>query len=512
MEDLAKPEGPFDVRQLKERLAAAERTNAVLADRIESLENRPLSSVDPDRTLTDLVCVKTAALKRINDNLVQEAVHRRSLDRILSEMQRVANMGGWEYSPATGAVTLTDQAAAILGLKEIPQAHEDIGTLQASINIEELLSQLPDHIRLELELKLETASTDRLPFDAEFRLSLGDAAGVEQRSVRMEGHPLIEGDRVTRIYGAVMDISEQRRAESQLSQALRLESIGQLAAGIAHEINTPAQFVSDNVRFVQEQFSSLVRVIDAFADLLREHKIISPGDPNVTPDEMLQTIDYDFLRAEVPQALAQSLDGLDRVSRIVLAMKEFSHPGADKKEPADINQAIKSTIEVARNRWKYCSEMELDLDPDLPQIPCLLGDFNQVILNLVVNSADAIMERYGDAEKKGLIRISTRPEGDSIQIRITDNGGGIPERVRHRIFEPFFTTKAVGRGTGQGLSICNNVIVRKHRGSIKFETADGVGTTFIINLPQWDPDDPGAHCRAMAQEQAGTAQSGECAA
>lgn len=279
-------------------------------------------------------------------------------------------------------------------------------------------------------------------------------------------------------------INERDLLQGQLLEAQKLESIGQLAAGIAHEINTPTQFVGDNVRFLQAEFKGVLKLLDHCARQL---------DTDATPQgweersqkivQALEEMDYEFLRDEIPQALDQSIDGIDRIAKIVNAMKEFSHPGSSVMDPADINSAIKSTTVVCSNRWKYAAEIKFDLDEDVGLVPCMLGEFNQVILNLVVNAADAIESMNNGTGEKGLIQISTQRHGDSVSICVEDNGGGMPESVRTKIFDPFYTTKEVGKGTGQGLAISWDVIVNKHSGSIVCETDDGVGTKFIIQLP-----------------------------
>ncbi|HKX30785.1 MAG TPA: ATP-binding protein, partial [Blastocatellia bacterium] len=193
--------------------------------------------------------------------------------------------------------------------------------------------------------------------------------------------------------------------------------------------------------------------------------------------------DVEYLAEEIPKALQQSLEGVERVSKIVQSMKDFAHPGTEKK-PADINKAIESTVTVAMNEWKYVAELVTDLDPNMPLVPCLLSELNQVILNMIVNASHAIADVVGDGDHgKGTIRVSTRHDRGWAEIRISDTGTGIPEKVRDRIFDPFFTTKEVGRGTGQGLAISHSVIVEKHLGTIGFETMEGRGTTFIIRLP-----------------------------
>jgi len=283
----------------------------------------------------------------------------------------------------------------------------------------------------------------------------------------------------------IADITERRRLELQLAQSQKLESIGQLAAGIAHEINTPIQFLNDNLAFLRDAFKDRQTVVDATDRL---HQAAKQG--TVTPevidalDEAMATADMAYLNAEIPKAIEQSLDGVQRVATIVRAMKEFSHPNAVEKAVIDINKAIENTIVVARNEWKYVAEMETQLDPALPPVPCLPGEFNQVILNLIVNAAHAIADnQWSAAMSKGTITISTQRLDEHVEIRVRDTGTGIPETIRAKIFDPFFTTKPVGKGTGQGLAITHTVITKKHGGTVTFETEMGKGTTFIIRLP-----------------------------
>ena len=283
------------------------------------------------------------------------------------------------------------------------------------------------------------------------------------------------------------DITAQKAAEMHRAQAAQLASIGQLAAGIAHEINTPTQYVGDNVRFAQDGFATLAKAMDACDAMLADGSPRPWSDRRADADRVRQALDLDFIRGEVPQAIAQALEGLERVTLIVSAMKDFSHPGSTNKEPADLNRAILSTVEVCRNRWKYVADLEADLAADLPPVPCLVAEFNQVVLNLIVNAADAIAETMGACgpADKGLIRVVSRPaaDGRSVEVTVTDNGPGIPLNVQARLFEPFFTTKPLGKGTGQGLTLSRNVIVDKHGGSLTFRSTPGQGTTFTIRLP-----------------------------
>lgn len=278
---------------------------------------------------------------------------------------------------------------------------------------------------------------------------------------------------------------KRQQVEVQLRHAQKLESIGQLAAGIAHEINTPTQFIGDNARFLQDAFIDLKGVIDEYNVLLETAKETAIIPEVVTKtEETLKAADLAYLLDEVPKAIEQTLAGVERVSKIVRAMKEFSHPGTDEMTSIDLNHAIESTVTVCRNEWKYVAELKMDLDPQLPPIPCLPGELNQVILNLVVNAAHAISDRIkGATDQKGIITILTRGAGAWVEIRVGDTGTGIPEHARDRIFDPFFTTKSVGKGTGQGLAIARSVVVDKHGGTIDFETELGYGTTFIIRLP-----------------------------
>ena len=281
---------------------------------------------------------------------------------------------------------------------------------------------------------------------------------------------------------------QRRQIESTLRQAQKLEAIGQLAAGIAHEINTPIQYTDHNLHFLKESFGSLKQLLD-------HHQILLlAAETGKIPPELLKEVrrqldqtQENLLVGEIPLAIDEALEGTERVSKIVRAMKEFSHPGTgnpDIPAPTNLNQAVESTITVARHEWKYVAEMVTEFDPNLPPVPLFASEFNQVILNLLVNAAQAIAEfSGGDERKKGTITVSTRRDQGWVEVRVRDTGGGIPEAVQHRIFEPFFTTKAVGKGTGQGLALARSVIVERHQGELRFETVPGTGTCFIVRLP-----------------------------
>ncbi|MGD9849717.1 MAG: PAS domain S-box protein [Nitrospirales bacterium] len=284
------------------------------------------------------------------------------------------------------------------------------------------------------------------------------------------------------------DISEQTELETQLILAQKMESVGQLAAGIAHEINTPTQFVSDNLHFLQDSFSAIQTVLMTYDHLLQSLGAGS-SDPQLVnrTKSTLAKVDLDFMNEEIPKALNQSLDGAERIAKIVRAMKDFSHPGTAQKQLLDLNRTIESTSTVATNEWKYVANLVTDFDPTLPLVPCLPGEFNQVILNLLINAVHAISDsRTQSKESMGTITISTREKGEWVEVQITDTGTGIPEAARGKIFDPFFTTKTVGKGTGQGLTIAHDIIINKHGGTLTFETELGKGTTFVIRLPLKD--------------------------
>lgn len=277
---------------------------------------------------------------------------------------------------------------------------------------------------------------------------------------------------------------ELEQSHQQAIHAEKLASVGQLAAGIAHEINTPIQFVGDNTRFLQESFEDLIGLVAVYEELGN-----AANEGKVLPElvararALSEEIEVDYLAEEVPSAISQSLEGVERVSKIVRSMKDFSHPGTDNLENVDLNNAIESTINVSRNEWKYVAEMVTEFDSTLTVVPCFLGELNQVILNMIVNAAHAIKDSRNETDPLGTITISTKLDDNDVEIRISDSGCGMPEEVSKRIFEPFYTTKGVGKGTGQGLAIAYAVIVDKHKGKVSVESEPGKGSMFIIRLP-----------------------------
>ena len=287
------------------------------------------------------------------------------------------------------------------------------------------------------------------------------------------------------IVGVMVDITDRKSMERQLIKSQRLDAIGQLAAGIAHEINTPTQFIHTNVEFLEESCQTLLELAQYLPTL---QEAIRSGQPTEklleTLDKMIGKADLGYLSGEISDALAGSMEGIGRIAAIVDSMRYFAHPGTEEKAPIDVNKALEHAITVSRNEWKYYADIETDFAEDLPLMQGYAAPFNQVLLNLIVNAAQAISQELGETpEQKGIISVSTRAINDIIEIRIADNGPGIDPDILPKIFDPFFTTKNVGQGTGQGLAQVNAVVVEKHGGRVDVETEVGKGTTFIIQLP-----------------------------
>jgi PAS domain S-box-containing protein len=291
--------------------------------------------------------------------------------------------------------------------------------------------------------------------------------------------PIFDADgRFTHSVSMGADITAKR--ELQLAQ--KLESVGRLAAGIAHEINTPIQYVGDSLHFLRSAFDDLNKVLDAARAAVEE---LPDGASSQalrhSIDEASARHDLPFVHAEVPKAFERTFDGVERVTNIVNAMKEFAHPDTHEQTPSDLNRALQTTLLVASNEYKYLAKIHTDF-AELPHVMCNVGELNQVFLNLIVNAAHAIHDAGKDLTS-GEIKISTALAGDTAVIRIGDNGCGVPEENLSKLYDPFFTTKEVGRGTGQGLAIAHSIMVDKHGGDISVHSRVGVGTEFTLRLP-----------------------------
>ena len=284
------------------------------------------------------------------------------------------------------------------------------------------------------------------------------------------------------------EMVRRQQAEVQLRHVQKLEAVGQLAAGIAHEINTPAQFIGDNTRFLRDAFDGILQLLRQYHVLRNSAK---SGCPAIALTEELErseeAIDIAFLMEEIPNAIGQSLEGIEQVACIVRSMKEFAHTGSQDAMDADLNKAIETTVTISRSEWKQVADVILDLAPNLPKVRCSPSEINQVLLNIIINAAYAVAQVVAvEPGRKGIIEIRTSCCQSAVEIRLRDTGPGIRDEDRKRIFEPFFTTKPVGQGSGLGLSICHAIVVDRYHGTIGVESQVGRGTTIVIRLPRTD--------------------------
>jgi signal transduction histidine kinase len=317
--------------------------------------------------------------------------------------------------------------------------------------------------------------------ESEFECALLGQCGTTRRLRWVVTSGELRGERCLR--GLMLDITQQRKLESDLQQAQKLESVGRLASGVAHEINTPVQFITDNVHFLRDATVDLSNLIQA---LRTSNQSILDGTPSlesaIAAQETEAAADLAYLLEDMPKAYKGCIDGLKRVADIVRSMKEFAHPDSTEMSDIDLNRAIESTLVIASNEYKYVAEVATNLG-EIPHVLCHAGEVNQAVLNIIVNAAHAIGDVVKDTGGRGRITVSTRVDGAYVLISIADTGGGIPDHIRARVFDPFFTTKEVGKGTGQGLAIARSVLVDKHGGDLTLETTVGVGTTFHLRLP-----------------------------
>jgi len=301
---------------------------------------------------------------------------------------------------------------------------------------------------------------------------------------------------ITHFIAIKEDITERIRVQNQLALSQKMESIGQLAAGIAHEINTPLQYVGDNINFLSDSYKAMLDVLFDFSAFLEDGNEYTNDEIRDFYQNKKEEMDLEFIYEEVPQALEQTEIGINKVTKIVRAMKDFAHPGTKKKAYQDLNKGIENTVTISKNEWKYVADVELNLDKNITAVFCLLDELNQVFLNMIINAAHAIAEKVGEKPEqslRGKIYIETKkeslPEGDNIIIKFSDTGNGIEQGNINKIFDPFFTTKEVGKGTGQGLAIAHDIIINKHNGKISVESVVEKGTTFTITLPIDEKDE-----------------------
>jgi two-component system, NtrC family, sensor kinase len=273
------------------------------------------------------------------------------------------------------------------------------------------------------------------------------------------------------------DAAERARVEGELRLAQRLEAVGRLAAGIAHEISSPIQYVGDSLEFLRDALADLGPVL-----ALARQAVLTPGQSDQAAlAAAWEAADADFLVSELPRALDRSIDGVARVTEIVRAMRAFAHPVSDQRSPADLNDALTNTLVIARNEYKHVADIDCSFSP-LPLVRCRLGELNEVFLNLIVNAAHAVADVVRGSDRRGRIGVRTRRDGAEVLIEIEDSGAGVPPELREKIFEPFFTTKAVGKGAGQGLAIARSII-KNHGGVLTLRSESGRGSTLSVRLP-----------------------------
>ncbi|HIJ71460.1 MAG TPA: PAS domain-containing protein [Planctomycetes bacterium] len=321
------------------------------------------------------------------------------------------------------------------------------------------------------------------PCELEYRLVAKNGA---VREVLDRTQPIFNTrGEVMGIDGLILDVTERNRAQRELDRTQMILNIGKLSAGIAHEINTPIQFIGDNMRFLSDSFEHVIELLGVYKQIAEStaENDLSGECKNAAVEKIRaaeEQADLDFLTEEIPRAIEQSLDGIKRVLTIVSAMRDFSHIDERRMAPADLNKALKSTIVLLRNEIKYVADLNIELDENLPMVYCCVDDMNQVFLNILINAVHSITEAARD---KGLITVKSRQIGKDVLFSISDTGTGIRPRIQNKIFDPFFTTRQAGKGTGQGLSLARSIVVEKHAGSLDFETQIGVGTTFTVRLP-----------------------------
>lgn len=404
--------------------------------------------------------------------------HRQELQLALAEARAIRDQLDSVLDCAPAVIIALDLNGAIKFINRLQP-----GRRKADVIGADWLSFVPDTDREKTRAYLHNVLSTGAPESFELCAKSSERTNVWYSCFM---GPMRSRDRVIGAVIIAQEVTEVRRVREELTAAQRLAAVGTLAAGIAHEINTPMQFVNDSLHFLRESARDVLTVIQ------KQKCLQNAWQSGATPAELEtaraelesaeSAADLEYLTEQVPKAFDRCIDGLQRMTAIVRSLKEFAHPAQQQASAVDLNRAIQSTLTIARNEYKYVADLETDLC-DLPLVVCHVNDINQVVLNLVINAAHAIADKVRSEETKGRIRVSTRCENDTVVIAVSDTGSGIPEAIRHRIFEPFFTTKEVGKGTGQGLALAWSIVTEKHRGLLTFETELGRGTTFFIRLP-----------------------------
>lgn len=453
----------------------------------QSIKNRKLTMqlFVQNQILEDVIKQKTKNLKSTEDKLQIEKQGKKDiqmeLDSSKGNLDTLMNhFNGcvFGYNIANKRINYISKGVeGIWGIAANNISHAD--TLKSAIHADDIN---------EYNQQFDAAISNKKTLNIDYRIIKRNTDEKDKIKWVREMSTLVEIEKKKdSILSVIVDVSEfkqvaadKKRIEEELIHAQKLESVGQLAAGVAHEINTPAQFISDNLVFLQEAVDEIFQFINDVKKNIDSQELKTLSE-NI--NTLFEEADINYLSEEVPTALKQSFEGISRVAKIVRAMKDYSHPG-ETMQLANINEALESTIIVSGSEWKYFAKLETEFADDLPMVECVIGDINQVVLNMIVNAGHAIVERFDDPDKlEGLIKVTTKKLAEQVAIEISDNGNGMSEEVKTRIFDQFFTTKEVGKGTGQGLSIAYRLIADKHKGKIEVDSEPGQGTTFRIILP-----------------------------
>lgn len=472
------------IQQIQKLLAALPASNTVQSVKTKNDELGLLTSHLVD--IAGTVIQNRQDLESWNSRLEEEVQTRTRELQQANERFDLAMQGAedglWDWNLKTDDIYYSPRWKSMIGY--------DDGELENSYGTWEKLVHPADKADIESAIKNYLEQPGDKGFRVEFRMrhKKGHYIDILSRGFCVKD-PLSE--RNIRFIGTHVDITERKKIQKEKEQfqahllnEQKMVSVGQLAAGIAHEINTPIQYLDTNIQFLKEAFqdiNGLQQDIEKFTKLAKEQDLLQKEIEAL--QNRLEEVDWEYLSEEIPVAIDQSKEGISRVRSIVLAMKNFSHPGAKVKELVDINELIETTVTVSRNEWKYVSDIHFELEKKSPQVICLRNEMSQVLLNIIVNAAYAIEEKLkGEVGAKGTITIKSRSRQGSVEIKMSDTGTGIPKAIIDKIYDPFFTTKEVGKGTGQGLAIAYDIITNKHAGTLSVTSKEGQGTTFTIVL------------------------------
>ncbi len=442
---------------------------------------------DADRLMIEHSLEKMSQeLTERNRDLRQELNERQQTERALrkseaslARAQQIARLGSWEWNIAENEVVWSQESYRIFGIDDSPE----------KADYERFMGLVHPDDRDSVKRAVDASLHGTVPYRVEHRIVQPKGAVrhvLEQGTVAMD-----ESGNPVRMYGTIHDITERKLAElalqkekeeqaalirkleeahNQLLQSEKMASIGQLAAGVAHEINNPTGYVSSNLGTLRGYAEQLLAVLAAYEAI----------DDSLAPDQgnkiraVKKQAELEYLKEDLLPLLAESQEGIGRVRQIVQDLKDFSHVDESEWLVADLHKGLDSTLNVVNNEIKYKAVVVKEYG-DIPHVKCLASQLNQVFMNLLVNAAHAIAE-------KGTITIRTRQVGEEVWVEVEDTGSGIAPENLNRIFDPFFTTKPVGKGTGLGLSLSYG-IVQKHKGHIEVESELGKGTTFRVRLP-----------------------------